>query len=323
MLGRMDTVDWLLEGDPAIRWQALRDLVDPPPATVALATERARVAREGWGARLLDLQGPDGNWAGGALFPTLGGVSLPWTPEDGQPWTGTAYTLVSLMNFGVDQGDPRVRRAVDAVRDHVRWEHDSQPFFEGEVEPCINGMTVSLGVYFGVDVAPIVDRLLGEALEDGGWNCEAENGSVRSSVHTTISVLEGLLAFEQAHGAMAEATAIRRRGEAYLLERGLMRRRSTGEVIDPVILELAFPTRWRFDILRGLAYFRATGDAPDPRLGEAVDLLCQKRQADGRWLLERTHKGATPFEMERTGEPSRWTTLRALRVLRWADAAGR
>ena len=314
----MPILDWLLDADPAVRWQALRDLADAPPAVVA--AERARVAEEGWGRRLLDLQGEDGQWAGGACFPN-------WTREQlrqhpGQPWISTLPVLQLLVEFGIDPDSPRLRRAIDRARDGCRWEHAGQPFFDGEVEPCINGRVVAIGSQFGQDVRPIVDRLLAEQLPDGGWNCEAENGSVRSSFHTTINVLEGLLAFEGAAGGCPRSAAARARAEEYLLERNLLRRKSTGEIIHPDFARCAHPVRWRYDLLRALDYFRAAGTPPDARTREAISLLRSKRQADGTWLLEHVHPGAVPFEMEAgVGQPSRWNTLRAMRVLRWADAS--
>jgi len=296
----------------------LRDLAGAPAEIVA--GERARVATEGWGARLLALQGEDGQWEGGALFPARNAKSGDVEQSEGQPWTATAYSLVYLHDFGVDPHAETVRRAVAQVRDRCHWEHAGQPFFSGEVEPCINGMVVALGAYFDQDVEGVVARLLGEQLEDGGWNCEVENGSVRSSFRTTIRILEGLLAHERATGGSAESIACRRRGEAYLLERKLFRRKSTGAVIEPAWLQFSFPTRWHYDVLRALDYFRASGDPPDPRVDEAVDLLRSKQQADGRWLLENTHPGAVHFALEDgDGRPSRWNTLRALRVLRWYE----
>ena len=315
-------MDWLLDSDPAIRWQVLRDLVDAPAEVVA--AERARVLSEGWGARLLALQGADGQWEGGALFPLWfrEAGAEEWA-KPGQPWTATAPTLVLLQDFGIDPAADEVRRAVAQVRDNCLWEHDNQPFFSGEVEPCINGMTVALGAYFGQDVDGIVARLLDEQLEDGGWNCEAENGSVRGSFHTTIRVLEGLLAHERAGGATAESIAARRRGEQYLLERHLFCRLSTGAVVDSTWLQFSFPTYWHYDVLRGLEYFRAAGGAPDLRVEEAIELLRSKQQPDGTWLLENTHPGAVYFPLEDgDGRPSRWNTLRALRVLDWYDAVG-
>ena len=312
----MTVLDWLLDSDPAIRWQVLRDLVHAPADEVG--AERARVATEGWGARLLGLQDEDGQWAGGACFPAR---SSNWrAANQGQPWTATLPTLQLLHDFGIDPTSARVRRAVTQVRQHCRWEHAGQPFFSGEVEPCINGRTVALGIYFDQDMEGVAARLLGEQLEDGGWNCEAENGSVRSSFATTINVLEGLLAHERATGGSAASIAARRRGEEYLLERHLFRRKSTGDVVNPAWMHFSFPVRWHYDVLRALEYFRAAGDVPGARIEEAIDLLRSKQQADGTWLLENTHPGKVHFAVEGgDGRPSRWNTLRALRVLTWYE----
>lgn len=310
----MTVVDWLLDSDPALRWQVLRDLTDATPDEVA--AERARVAVEGWGARLLALRDDDGQWAGGACFPAdfRGDFSA------GQPWTSTYPTLTLLRELGVDPQAKHVGEAIDLVRDNCRWEHAGQPFFDGEVEPCINGRTVALGAYFGVDVEPVVTRLIGEQLADGGWNCETENGSVRSSFNTTMCVLEGLLEYERATGGSAESVAARQRGEEYLLERRLMRRLGTGEIAEPTWLRFAYPTWWHYDVLWALDYFRDTATAPDPRTAEAIELVRSKQQPDGRWLLDHTHPGAVHFTMEDgDGAPSRWNTLRAQRVLNWHD----
>ena len=309
----MTVIDWLLEGDPAIRWQVKRDFTGAPAD--AVAAERARVEHEGWGARLLALEDADGLWAGGACFP--GDYR---GDEPGQPWTATVHTLQTLQLLGLDPASASARRAIELVARNGRWEHAGQRYFDGEVEPCINGRTVETGAYFGVDVGPIVERLLAEPLADGGWNCEAENGSVRSSFDTTINVLEGLLEFEQATGASDDVRAARRRGEEYLLERSLFRRKSTGDVVQPAYLELAFPYYWHYDVLRGLDYFRRSGAPPDPRMAEAVDIVRSKEQPDGRWLLEHVHPGRVYFELdEGVGRPSRWNTLRARRVLDWWD----
>lgn len=316
----MDVLAWLLDGDPAIRWQAMRDLTGAPPG--AVAAERARVAREGWGARLLAARDADGLWAGGACFPAGYRGEGP-----GQPWTATMHALQTLGLLGLDPASPEAREAIARVDRNGRWEHAGQRYFDGEVEPCINGRTVGTGALFGVDVSGVVDRLLAEQLGDGGWNCEAENGSVRSSFDTTACVLEGLLAYERAAadpGAarVAAARDARLRGEEYLLARGLLRRRSTGEVVDPAYLDAAFPFYWHYDVLRALDHLRATGAPPDPRTAEAVAHVRSRRRADGRWALDRVHPGAVHVPMEdRVGEPSRWITLRALRVLAWADGA--
>jgi hypothetical protein len=313
MTATMAETDWLLDSDPAIRWQALRDLTGASPDEVA--AERARVEREGWGARLLALEGADGMWDGGACFPAsyTGG-------EPGQPWTATMHTLQTLQIFGLDPASGAARRAISLIAEHGRWEHAGQRYFDGEVEPCINGRTIETGAYYGVDVSPIVDRILGERLADGGWNCEAENGSVRSSFDSTITVLDGLLEFERATGGSPSVREARRSGEEYLLERSLFRRKSTGEVVSPEYLDFAFPYYWRYDVLRALDYFRRSGAEPDSRLGAAVDVVRSKRQPDGRWLLDRVHPGRVHFDFEGgVGTPSRWNTLRALRVLDWWD----
>ena len=308
----MNVIDWLLDGDPAIRWQVLRDLTNAPPDEIA--AERGRVEHEGWGGRLLALEDADGLWAGGACFPgsyTGGGP--------GQPWTATMHTLQTLQLLGLDPASTSARQAIALVAENGRWEHEGQRYFDGEVEPCINGRTIETGAYFGVDVAPLVDRILGERLDDGGWNCEVESGSVRSSFDTTINVLDGLIEFERATGGSEQIRTARRGGEEYLLERGLFRRKSTGEIAEPLYLVFTFPYYWHYDVLRALDYFRGSGASPDPRMADAVEVVRSKRQPDGRWMLDRIHLGRVYFDLEVVGTPSRWNTLRALRVLRWWD----
>jgi hypothetical protein len=311
----MSVIDWLLDGDPAIRWQVLQDLTDASPDEIA--AERARVAGVGWGERLLAAEDPDGLWAGGACFPAG------YRGGPGQPWTATMHTLQTLQLLGLDPASAPARRGVALVAENGRWEHAGQRYFDGEVEPCINGRTIETGAYFGVDVAPIVERILAERLEDGGWNCQAELGSVRSSFDTTINVLDGLLAFERATGGSPALSTARQRGEEYLLERRLFRRKSTGAVVNPEYVDFAFPYYWHYDVLRALDYFRLAGADRDPRMAEAVDIVRSKRQPDGRWSLDRVHPGSVHFDLEGpVGTPSRWNTLRALRVLAWWDGAG-
>jgi hypothetical protein len=299
----MTVVDWLLDSDPAIRWQVMRDLTHDPPDVVA--AERSRVAHEGWGARLLALHAPNGQWG-----------ETTYAKE----WTSTAWTLALLREMGLDPESEPARHAVTLVRENSRWEHEDEPFFSGEVEPCINGLAVALGAYFGQDMQAIVDRLLTEQLSDGGWNCEAERGSTRSSFSTTIDVLEGLLEHERSTRASAEVTAARRRGEEYLLERRMFRRRSTGEVANPEFLRFSFPPYYFYDVLRGLDYLRSADAEPDERCGEAIALVEKRRSDDGRWPLENLHPGEMYFDMdEGDGKPSRWNTLRAMRVLGWYE----
>jgi hypothetical protein len=306
-------INWLLDSDPSIRWQVMRDLSRESEATVA--RERSRVASEGWGARLLDLQGADGHWGGAVYAP--------------HAWISTTDTLQLLRDLGVNPTADRVRRAIRQVRDRCTWgpEFGDSPFFEGEIEPCINGRVLAIGAYFGEAGDRLAERLLEEQLEDGGWNCDAPRShsadrqvSTRSSFHSTICVLEGLLEYETAAGPRPQVTAARLRGQEYLLERRLFRSRSTGQVINPAWTQISFPTRWHYDILWGLDYLRRASVEPDDRTAEAVDVIANKRDRLGRWPLENPHAGAVHFDMEGSpGEPSRWTTLRALCVLRWAD----
>jgi hypothetical protein len=310
----MTVVDWLLDSDPAIRGQVMRDVTDEPAEVVA--AERAKVATEGWGARLLALQGADGTWAGKA-----------WSHD----WTDTFHVLELLRRFGLDPESEPARRAVGLVRERVIWRDPDfetpwaeNQFFEGEVEPCINGNVVATGSYFGVDMTPLVDRLLGEQLPDGGWNCEVENGATVSSFGTTINVLEGLLEHERAIGGSGEVQAARQRGEAYMLERRLFRRKSTGAVIDPDWLQFSFPTWYHYDVLRGLDYLRDAEVKPDDRVAEAIEVVEGNRGPDGRWPLQNVHEGVAHFAMdEGEGKASRWNTLRAMRVLRWWEAGVR
>jgi hypothetical protein len=305
----MTVIDWLLDSDPSIRWQVMRDLTHEPADVTA--AERSRVGTEGWGARLLALQTPDGLWAGNAFS---------------QERTDTFHVLELLRRLGLDPKSEEARRAVGLVREHVTWGDGAwwnppwaeKGFFEGEVEPCINGNVVSTGSYFGLDMTPLVERLLGEQLPDGGWNCEVENGATVSSFGTTINVLEGLLEHERAAGGPAEVRAARRRGEEYMLERGLLRRKSTGKVIDASWLQMAFPTWWHYDVLRGLDYLREVGEEPDQRVAEAIGVVEGNRDPDGRWPLQIIHEGEVDIQMdEGEGQPSRWNTLRAMRVLDW------
>lgn len=372
----MTVLDWLLDSDPSIRWQVMRDLAGEPAE--AVAAERAKVATEGWGARLLALQDADGQWGRDVLpassedvgdglpdvatrkllldvhdvsldqlaaYLGLDAEALAAWENDPNPnpddegianyrsalnwmrnsigtlkpsWTSTTFTLLLLRELGLDPASVQARRAVALVRDNSRWDHDGQRYFDGEVEPCINGKTVALGAYFGQDVDGVVARLLDEQLDDGGWNCEAERGSIRSSFNTTIAVHEGLLEYEGANGASADVTAARLRAQEYLLERRMFRRLSTGEVADPAWTQFSFPTYWHYDVLRGLDYLRSAGVKPDERWAEAIELVESKRDPDGRWPLENTHPGRVHFDMdEGDGKPSRWNTLRAMRVLDW------
>jgi hypothetical protein len=310
----MKALDWLLDADPAIRWQAMRDLTDAPAEQIA--AERARVATEGWGARLLALRREGGLWRVGTKDPEW--ISL--------------LALLMLRDMGLDAASEQAREAIGLFRNNATWHSrgpwHGTPVFAGEVEPCINGRVVTVGSYFGQDVTNIVARLLGEQMADGGWNCEQENGSTRGSFHTTINVLEGLLEHARATGGSAEVTAALARGQDYLLERRMLRRLSTGELIDPAFTQFSFPTGWHYDALRGLDYLREAAVTPDARVAEAIDLVRSKRDAESRLPLENPHESEMvdarvrdlDFDMdEREGTPSRWNTLHAMRVLDWYE----
>ncbi|GAA3767757.1 hypothetical protein GCM10022240_20210 [Microbacterium kribbense] len=313
----MDTIEYLMRGDPAIRWQVMADVTGAAPQEVA--AERARVAAEGWGARLLDEQADDGLWDGGAYRPGWVDESRPMYDA----WTATHFSLQQLVDFGADAADPRVRQAIARVRANVRWDHEGERYFDGETEPCINGVVLTVGAYFGESVDTVVDTALAGRLSDGGWNCWSEYGAQVSSLHSTICMLEGLWAWEQATGGTEVSRAARHDAEEYLLERRLFQRRSTGEVIDPRFMMTSYPVRWFYDVLRALDYLRRARPERDPRCAEAVEFLRAKRGDDGLWPLENTHEGPILFEMdgEREGFGSRWVTLRALRVLQWWDGA--
>lgn len=295
---------WLLDGDPAIRWQVMRDLIDAPAGEIA--DERSRVEREGWGAALLDRQAREGWWGG---------------PQE-EGWMISMDALALLREMGLDPASERARTAISRVKANLTFPSlGNRPYFEGETEACINGAILAFGSYFGERCDSIVDRLLREQLADGGWNCEAPP-SLRSSFNSTIRVLEGLLEYERAWGANPAITGARKKGHDYLLERRMFRRLSSGEVVNPHWTLFAFPTMWHYDILRGLDYFRSAGVQPDERAAEAIAVVEAHRQSDGRWLMNDLHADRLGFLIEpEIGRPSRWITLRAMRVLRWWASA--
>jgi hypothetical protein len=301
---------WLLDSDPAIRWQVMRDLTGETPDTIA--AERSRVATEGWGAKLLARQSPAGTW---------GGSPRGWRndlPKEHRDLLITLYSLSALMDLGLDPTSQLARQMIDRVDQRLVFDWlDNRPYLHGETEPCINGRILGIGAYFKKPNDALAKLLLSEQLEDGGWNCEAPK-SQRSSFHTTICVLEGLLEYERAGRKSASVTKARKRAENYLLERRMFRSLRTGKVIDKRWLRFSFPAFWHYDVLRGLDYLRNAGVKPDSRVDEAVEVVKQRRHQNGRWPLNRIHPEFIPLKMEtETGSASRWNSLRALRVLRW------
>jgi hypothetical protein len=288
----------------------MRDLTSETPD--AIAAERSRVATEGWGAQLLAAQSPAGEW---------GGSARGWRddlPKDDRGLLITLYALVVLKDLGLDPASKQARKMIDRVDRRVVFKRlNNRPFFHGETEPCINGRILALGSYFKEPNEALARQVLGEQLEDGGWNCEAPK-SRRSSFHTTICVLEGLLDYELAGGKSAAVTMARKKGEDYLLERRMFRSLRTGEIVDKRWLRFSFPTFWHYDVLRGLDYLRNTGIKADSRVHEAIQIVGKRRHQNGRWPLNLLHLEFIPLKMETlVGGASRWNTLRALRVMHW------
>jgi hypothetical protein len=293
---------WLLDSDPAIRWQVMRDLTGESPK--AIQAQRSRVAAEGWGAQLLSRQSAAGKWG---------------KPKEDRGLLITLWALVVLKDLGLDPASKQACRMTGRVdKLKFQWLGD-RPFFAGETEPCINGRILGLGAYFKDPNDALAGQLLSEQLEDGGWNCEAPK-SRRSSFHTTICVLEGLLDYERAGRGSAAITKARKRAEKYLLDRRMFRSLRTGEVIDKRWLRFSYPPIWHYDVLRGLDYLRNAGIKPDGRVKEAIEIVIQRRHQNGRWPLNLLHPERIPLEMETAvGSASRWNSMRALRVLHWAN----
>jgi hypothetical protein len=309
-----EAVAWLLSGDPSIRWQTLRDLLGAPPGDVA--EERARVASEGWGGRLMALQDSAGTWASGTS--SNGGLYSP-------KWTSTTYTMLLLRNLGLPPSDRRMRRPCQILLDQGLQRDGGINFgWRDRSETCITGMVLSILSYFALDderLDTVAEHLLDEQMPDGGWNCRKWRGATHASVHTTISALEGLRHYELlARGPTRPVRAAQDRGREFLLAHRLYRSHRTGNVIKSEFTQFHFPPHWHYDVLRGLDYFQAVGAPRDPRLRDGIDLVLQARQPDGRWFLRRRYSGKTYFQLERLGAPSRWNTLRALRVLQWWDS---
>ena len=308
---------WLLDADPSLRWQVERDL-EGEPEDVWRAT-RARVPAEGFGAQLLSHQDEDGQWAGGAYFPA-GSTQ----EEPGQPWTATTWSLSALREWGVEATALRPDTAGLLAR-NARWEYDDLPYWGGEVDACVNAHTLANGAWLGADVSAVADWFVEHRLADGAWNCMWVEGSRRSSFHSTLNSLVGILDHEVRTGGSPALRQARHSGEEHLLQRGLMRRLSTGEVHEPWATHFAHPYRWYYSVLRAADYFRTAslhdGRRPDDRMADAVELIRSARNADGTWHQQLRHEGRTWFDVDSgPGEPSRWLTFHALRVLRWWDA---
>jgi hypothetical protein len=301
-------LDWMLDSDPALRWQVQRDLAGSPE----WEETRSRVATEGCGARLLALQDPDGQWDGGSYFPA--GFT---GDEDGQPWTATTWSLNALRGWGVAAS--ALSDTADRLQRNSRWEYNNEPYWNGEVDVCINAYTLANGAWLGADVSGVAQWFRDHQLADGGWNCEWENGSTVASFHSTINALKGIRYYET--HADATIAGLREPGEEYLLQRRLLFGLRSSEYVAPWVSRFAYPFRWRYSALNALDYFRSI-DRPDPRLEEAVELVRSQRQADGSWIQAEREPGRTWFDVDvPAGEPSRWLTFYATRVLDWWDGS--
>ena len=314
-MNQAETLTWLLDSDPSLRWQVERDLAGEPE-DVWQAT-RARVASEGFGAELLSHQDADGQWAGGAFFPA------DFTGEEPQPWTATTWSLNQLREWGVEPDALRPDTA-GLLRANARWEYDDLPYWDGEVDACINAFTLANGAWLGADVSPIAAWLLQHQMAEGGWNCEWIQGSTRASFHSTLNAMVGILDYEKRTGDVQLRQA-RQRAAEYLLDRGLMRRRSTGQVHAPWATHFSFPYRGWYSVLRALDHLREAslhdGVAPDARLADGIDHVRSARDADGTWHQQIAKDGRVWFDVDApAGQPSRWLTFHAMRVLRWWDA---
>ena len=314
-------IDWLLDADLALRWQVERDLLHAPESL--WRRTRERVATEGFAAQLLALQGPDGQWAGGAYFPRAVDGEPSWPDDEGQPWTATTWSLNTLREWGLDHG--ALEGTAQLLARNCRWEYEDRPYWEGEVDCCINAFTLANGAWLGADVSALVGWLADHQMSDGGWNCEWVDGSVRSSFHSTLNVLQGLLYYETRYPEPS-VRDLRRAGEQYLLERRLLRRCSSGELVAPWATEFAYPFRWPYSVLRAADYFRAAslldGSARDERLSDAIEVIRTARHRDGRWFQGGRHAGRAWFEVDvAPGEASKWLTFYGARVLTWWDGA--
>lgn len=315
-----DTTDWLLDSDPALRWRVERDVLHLPES--AWSATKARVTTEGFGARLMSHQDSDGQWAGGAYFP----ADFDWASIEtkGQPWTATTWSLLLLREWGVDAA--ALQGTAELLSINSRWEYDDLPYWNGEVDCCINSWTLSNGLWLGADVDGLVDWFVEHQLEDGGWNCEWVEGAERSSFHSTLNALKGLLDYEQVTGDKSRASDSRRKGEEYLLERQLYRRLTTGDQVGSWATKFRYPFLWQYSILNAATYFRAASLAdttdPDQRMSEAIEMIRDRQNEDGTWTQDGRSPGKVWFEIDvPAGEPSKWLTFHATTVLEWWDNA--
>jgi len=306
MIIKNNIIQWLMEGDPAVRWQTQRDLLSESPEVYE--KERALTSTSGWVSRFLELQDPEGTWGGGLYSPK---------------WKSTTYTMLTLRYLGLPPKHPQALKGCELLLDIGFFQDEGINFsrYAKQSETCITGMVLSVLAYFrypDARVHRVAEHLLNQQMGDEGWNCRSHLGDTHSSFHTTISALEGLheysLAYPENAGPIQEAQS---RGREFLLIHKLYRSHTTGEVVDDRMTRFPFPPRWYYDFLRALDHFQAANAARDERLSDAIDLLIKRRRKDGRWPQYGGPSGLRHFEMEKAGKPGRMNSLRALRVLNW------
>ena len=303
-----EIINWLLDSDPSIRWQVFAHLLDKPESIYQ--SERELVATAGWGKQLLDLQDENDMWANGLYSPK---------------WTSTTYTLLLLKRIGLPPGNPAALKGCKLLIDKG-FNHDDGINFWRSIdygETCVTGIVLMLLSYFGYKderVHRLVNHLLERQMPDGGWNCQLPNGAIHSSVHTTLTVLEALLEYERAYPKEKnESVKARLKAHEFLFDHRLYKSHRTGKIIKAQFTRFAFPPRWYYDVLKAMDYFRDSQTPYNEAMDDSLALIIKKRNKDGTWNLQQKHPGRTFFEMEITGKPSRWNTLRALRVLKYYE----
>lgn len=301
-----ETISWLLEGDVAIQYQVYRDL---------LSTERKdlqdRIASEGWGARFLSKRNDNGHWGQGYYQPK---------------WISSHYTLLDLRNLCIAPDQPLIKNSIDKILKECKAGDGGIYPIVQKSDVCVNGMFLNYASNFRADeesLQSVVDYLLAEKMPDGGFNCRSNrSGAWHSSLHSTISVLEGITCYEL-NGytyRLPELLESKKSAQEFTLIHQLYISDRTGKVIDKNFLKFPYPSRWKYDILRALDYFQLANLLWDKRLTPALNYLRTKQNKDGTWNLNAKHPGQLHFEMEKAAKPSRWNTLRALRVLKHFDA---
>jgi len=306
---KKEIINWLLEGDVSVRWHTMNSLLDTSGEDKNYLQKK--IATEGWGARLLSYQDTKGMWGNGIYSPK---------------WISTTYTMLTLKLLGLHPDTQAVNKTCKLLIDKGLYSDGGINYFRSlsHSETCVTGLILSIVSYFKYSdnrINSLFDYLIHQQMKDGGWNCQSYKGDTHSSFHTTMLVLEGLYEYEKLFPQKKELSKkIREKGHEFLLRHKLFRSHRTGKVVDQKMTRFSFPPQWRYDIMRILDYFQESNAKKDSRMEDAIAILIKKQMFDGRWKLQNRHPGKSYFEMEKAGQPSRWNTLRALRILQWWEA---